>query len=112
MRFLLRLVINALIVLGVAYLLPNFFVGSFWWALMFAIILGIVNAVIRPVIGLISLPITILTLGLFSLVINALMVWLAALFVPGIEIVGFWTYLWAGLILWVGSWLTNQLLKD
>ena len=112
MRFILRLVFNALIALGAAYLLPNFFIESFWWALAFALILGILNAIIGPIIRLLTLPLTVLTLGLFALVINAILVWLTVWLLPGVEIVGFWTTVLAAIIIWIGSWIVNFILKD
>ena len=112
MKLLIRLVLNALVALGTAYLLPDFYIESFWWALAFAVILGILNAIIGPIIRILTLPITIITLGLFSLVINALLVWFTVWLLPGVEIVGFWTTILAAIIIWIGSWITNAILKD
>jgi putative membrane protein len=91
-RFLIRTAITAVGVLVVAYLGlitiqgvgPNhpFTLPTFWTAFVFAIVLGLVNAVIKPVVSLLSLPVTIITLGLFSLVINLAMFYLAAAFTP------------------------------
>lgn len=112
MKFILRLILNALVALGAAYLLGDFIIESFWWALAFAAILGILNAIIGPVLRILTLPITIITLGLFSLLINALLVWLTAWLLPGVEIVGFWTTVLAGIIIWIGSWIISAVLKD
>lgn len=111
MKFLLRLLINALAILLVAYFVPGIFVSNFWSALIMAIVLGIINALIRPIVSALTLPIKILTLGLFALVINALMLWLASYFVKGVEIYSFPSAFWGALIITVISWLTNQFLK-
>jgi len=112
MRFILRLSINAIIILGVSYLVPGFGVSSFVTAFIFALILGVVNAVLRPLLNLLSLPLTILTLGLFALVINAFTFWLASVVSFGIYVDGFGAAFWAALIVWIGSVLTGALLKD
>jgi putative membrane protein len=82
-----------------AYLLPGVTVDSLVAALIAAIVLGFINAVLRPIMILLTLPITIVTLGLFTLVINALLVQLAAAIVPGFSIRGFWWALLFALVL-------------
>lgn len=115
MRLILRLLIVAAVIFGVAYfsggtLLSVSGVGAAIWA---AIVLGIVNAVVKPVVKLLALPITIVTLGLFGLVINALMLYLVAAFVPGVDTVGFFPTVLAALIIAiVSSVLTSFLDKD
>ena len=89
MRLLLHWVLSALTLLLISHFVPGFIVSSFIVALIAALVIGLVNATIGTVLRLISFPITILTLGLFSLVINALMLKLAAMFAPGFQIVGF-----------------------
>ncbi|HCJ52109.1 MAG: hypothetical protein A2898_02715 [Candidatus Kerfeldbacteria bacterium RIFCSPLOWO2_01_FULL_48_11] len=111
MQLILRWLLNALALLLVAYLLPGFEVSSFYTALIVALVLGIVNAIIKPVLILLTLPITILTLGLFTLVINALLIWFVASFIEGFSIDGFTTALLGGVILWVISWLTNGITR-
>jgi len=96
---LLNWVINALVIMAVAYLLPGIHVASFWTALVLAVVLGILNLLIRPLIIVLTLPITILTLGLFLLVINALIVLLASIIVPGFKVDGFiWALLFSILV--------------
>lgn len=112
MYFLLRLVINALIILGIAYWLPGIGVSSFYTALLVAIILGLVNAIIRPILILLTLPVNILTLGLFTLIINALLFWLVSTIVKGFTVEGFMAAFWGALILWLASWLTNGFIKS
>lgn len=110
LQFLVRIFLNALAVMLVAYLIPGVTVDSFPIAFLAALVIGLINALIRPLIELLSLPITILTLGLFTLVINALMFWLASAIVPGFTVAGFGAAFWGGLVFWIVSWLTNALI--
>ncbi len=91
MTLLLRWVINALALLLVAYIVPGIAVSSFYIALIVAVILAIVNITIKPLLVILTLPISILTLGLFTLVINALCFWFVASFVDGFAVSGFLT---------------------
>lgn len=101
---------NALALLIVAKILPGFHVASFGTALLFAIILGLLNAIIRPIILLLTLPFTILTLGLFTFVVNALMLTLASHIVRGVMIDSFSTAILAALLLWFISFISNALI--
>ncbi|MFA6429559.1 MAG: phage holin family protein [Patescibacteria group bacterium] len=112
MFFLLRLLLNALTVLLVAYVVPGVVVSSFFVALIAALVIGFVNAIIRPIVSLLSLPVTLLTLGLFTLVINALMFWLASGLVPGFRVEGFGPAFWGAVVFWLVSWATNELLGN
>lgn len=110
LNFILRVLLNALAVLIVARLVPGVLVTGFWAALLAALVIGLVNALIRPVLEFLSLPITVLTLGLFTLVINAFLFWLAAALVPGFEISGFWAAFFGAIVFWLVSWATNWFL--
>ena len=99
MKLLAHWVLSALCLLLVAHFIPGFVVRSFGTALLAAVVVGLVNGTIGAFLKLITLPLTILTLGLFSLLINALMLKLAAVFVPGFEVHGFWPALWGAVIL-------------
>jgi len=77
-----------------------------------AIIFGIVNALIRPVLMLLSLPLNIITLGLFTLVVNAAMLGLTALVMPGMRVSGFWAAFFGAIIIAVVSWLANRTIGD
>ncbi|MFH1366485.1 MAG: phage holin family protein [Patescibacteria group bacterium] len=112
MFFILRLVINALIIIGITYLVPGISVSSFYTALLVAVILGLVNAIIRPIIILLTLPVNILTLGLFTLVINALLFWFVSTVVKGFTVEGFTPAFWGALLLWLGSWVTNGFVRS
>lgn len=93
--------LSALAIIAIANYLPGFEVDSFTTALVVAVALGIVNAVIKPIIVVLTLPINILTLGFFSFVINAALIWIVAYFVPGFTIVGFVPALIASIALWL-----------
>ena len=77
-----------------------------------ALLLGVVNAIVRPIVVLLTLPATLLTLGLFLLVVNAAMLGLVAAFLPGFSIAGFWPAFWAALIVSLVSWLGAALVKQ
>lgn len=98
-----RWVINALVLLGLPYLLEDVTVDGFGAALVAAAVLGIVNAVIRPVAVALTMPINIITFGLFSFIINAAMLLLVAKVVKGFSVGGFGTALLGSLILSVAS---------
>lgn len=87
--------LNSLVIFVAAYLLPGIHVGNFLTALAIALVLGILNSTIRPILIILTLPLTIVTLGLFLLVINACMILLASSIVPSFEVDGFW---WAVLL--------------
>ena len=90
MSILINWIVSALAILAAAYLLPGVHVTSFVAALFAAVVLGIINAVLKPVLLILTLPINILTLGLFTFVINAAVILLAANLVPGFTVDGFW----------------------
>lgn len=112
MILILRLLINAAALLVLPQLIGGIEVNGWYTALIAAAILGILNTVIRPVVQILALPISILTLGLFALVINALFFWFVATFVDGFIVRGFWPALWGSLFMSVVSWITNALLKS
>ena len=90
MRLILIWMCNALALLAVAYLLPGINVDGFTSALIAALVLGLINTLIRPLLILLTLPITVLTLGLFILIINGLLFWFAGSVLRGFEVSGFW----------------------
>ena len=111
MRLLLRWLISALTLMLVAYYVPGITVVSFYSALVAALILGLINALIRPLVMLLTLPVNILTLGLFTLVINTLMFWLASSIAKGFYVSGFVAAFWGALIMWLVGWVVSGLLK-
>jgi putative membrane protein len=99
MRILIHWLLSALIILAGAYLLPGIHVATFTTALVLALVLGIINAFIKPILVVLTLPVTILSLGLFILVLNALFILLAARIVPGFTVDGFWWAFAYGILL-------------
>lgn len=113
MRLLLLWLINTVSLIAVAYLLPSIQVSSFVTALIAALALGLVNAVVRPVLVLLTLPVTLLTLGLFIFVLNGLLFWLVGSVIQGFEVQGFWAGVFGAIIYSLISWLLSALLlKD
>lgn len=97
----LSLLLSSVAVFVTGRILPGVHVENFGTALVLAIVLGVINTFIRPILLVLTLPITILTLGLFTLVIIALLVMLASAIVPGFKVDGFWWALIFGLVLWI-----------
>lgn len=109
MRFLARLLLNGLAIIVAAYFVPGLAISSPTTALIAGAILGLVNAFIRPVLFILTLPLTLVTLGLFIFVLNALCLGLTAALVPGLTIAGFGSALFGALIVSVVSWILNGL---
>ena len=105
-----RWIVNAAALLLVAYIYPGVHVESFVAALIAALVLGLVNAFIRPLLVILTFPVTLLTLGLFLFVINALMFWLAAEVVHGFAVSGFWDALVGSILYSVITLVTSWLL--
>jgi len=99
MRFIIQILTNGLAIFLADYLVPGFiFEGDILTLAIAGLILGLINVFIRPILRLISTPLIVLSLGVFSLVINMALLWLLEYFVPELTITGFWTYLWGSLI--------------
>src|SRR3954463_10029609 len=109
MRFLARLVLNGIAIIVAAYLLPGLHVSGPAAALIAGAILGFVNAIVRPVLFFLTLPLTLVTLGLFIFVLNAVCFGLTAWLVPGFSIDGFWWALLGALLVSIVSWILNGL---
>lgn len=112
MKLLIRILLNALGLLIIANLIPGIVVDSFYAALIAAIILGILNAVVRPILILLTLPITILTLGLFALVINASLFLFAASFIQGFSVANFWYALLGSLLMSIVSTASSRFVNE
>ena len=110
MKILLKIVIGALALLGVAYLIPGVTVASFYTALIVSLILGLLNLIVRPILFVLTLPITIVTLGLFIFVLNALIFWFAASFIEGFSVSGFLPALVGSILVSMASTVANKLL--
>jgi putative membrane protein len=110
-RILIGWAINALCLLAIPYLMPQVQISTFSTALIAALVLGLLNVLIRPLLVILTLPISVLTLGLFILVINGLMFWLAAKFLDGFAVTSFGWAIVAALVYSVMSWAISSLLK-
>lgn len=111
MEILINWLVSALAIMVGAYILPGVKIESFITALLIAVVLGIINAIIKPILVILTLPINILTLGLFTLVINALLIMLCAWIVPGFSVAGFWWALLFGLVLSVIQFFISIIFK-
>src|SRR5260221_13354033 len=107
LKLLLVWLINALALLALPYIVPSVQVDSFYTALIAALLLGFVNTLIRPLIVLLTLPVTVLTLGLFIFVINGLLFWFVASFVKGFSVAGFWSAFFGAIVYALISWAAS-----
>src|SRR2546430_7299253 len=101
--------INALALLALPYPVPSVQVDSIYTALVAALLLGFVNTLIRPLLVLLTLPATVLTLGLFIFVINGLLFWFVASFVKGFSVEGFWSAFFGAIVYALVSWAASAL---
>ena len=109
MRFLVRVLLNGVAILVAAWLLPGLHVAGTGTALLAGAILGVVNALVRPVLFILTLPFTLITLGLFIFVLNAICLGLTAWLIPGFSIASYWAALIGAFVVTVVSWILNGL---
>lgn len=109
MNFIMRIIVTSIIAFGLSYILNGVHIDSFWAAIIFAIVLAILNAIVKPILILLTLPLTLFTFGLFLFVINAAIILLTAEFVKGFRVDGFW---WALLFSLLLSIITSVLYKE
>jgi putative membrane protein len=113
MLFLLRLLITMIAILIISYLFPQIIiVDDFMGALVAAFILGIANAFLRPVLIILTLPITLLTLGIFLLVINGLMLWITSGLVSGFNVNGFFGAVLGSILISLVSWILSSVIHS
>jgi putative membrane protein len=112
MGFLLRVLVNAVAIVVAAAIVPGIKVSGVLPALGAGLVLGLVNAVVRPILLLLTLPLTLLTLGLFLFVLNGLCLWLTSALVRGFEVQGFWPAVFGALLVSVVSWVLTAFLSD
>ena len=110
MRMLLTWLINAVALLALPYVFSSITVDSFFTALLVAIVLGFINSIIRPVFIILTLPVTLLTLGLFIFVINGLLFWAVGSFWPGFHVHGFWAGVFGAIVYSIISWALSAIL--
>jgi len=112
MGFLARVLVNALAILLATAIVPGIEARSLLTVLGAGLVLGLINAVVRPILLVLTLPFTLVTLGLFLFVLNAFCLWLTAALVKGFEIHGFWPALFGSIIVSVVSWAVTAFLSD
>ena len=112
MKFIIRLLITAGLVLLLAYLLPGVVVTGFGAAIIVAIVLAILNAIVKPILVVLTIPITVVTLGLFLLVINALIILIADVFISGFGVSGFWIALLFSILLSICQSIAYSILGE
>ena len=111
-RFFARLVFAALGLALAAYLLPGVSYNGIFDLLIAALLLGVVNAILRPILFVLTLPLTIVTLGLFLLILNAMMIGLVAWMLPGFTVDGLWSGILAAIITGLASWVGGIVIGD
>ena len=112
MRLLLLWLLNAVALLLVTYLMPSIRVDGFGAALIAALGLGFINTLVRPVLALLTLPLTVLTLGVFYLVLNGFLFWLAGHILPGFHVLDFGVAIIGALLYGLIAWLLSALIPD
>lgn len=109
MNLIIKWILFALLIMLIAWIIPGITITGFLSALVVVVVMSIVNVLIRPIVEFISLPLNVLTLGIFSLVINALLFLLVAKFSPGFQIDGFWNGFFGALILSIMTPLIDKI---
>lgn len=112
LTYILNTLITAVSLLAADYLIPGIVLNNFTAAVIAGIMIGLVNGLIRPVIFILSLPFTILTLGAFMLVVNGFCFWLAAAFTPGFQVDGFWAFVLGPIVLSIASTVLVRVLSQ
>lgn len=110
MKAVARFLVTAICVIACAYLLPGVGVENIWTAVVVAAILGLLNAFVKPVLIFFTIPVTIITLGLFLLVINGFTVWLTGIIVPGFRVDSFWWAILFSILLSIINSITERIL--
>jgi len=112
MGFLVRVAVNTLAIALAGSLIPGIRVDSLMAALGAGLLLGVINAVVRPVLLVLTFPITLITLGLFLLVLNGLCFWFVAAVVTGFHVAGFWSAVGGALLVSAASWAATAFVSD
>lgn len=111
MRLVIAWLVNALALLALPYVFSHIHVASIGAALVAALVLGLVNTLIRPILVILTLPATLLTLGLFVFVVNGLLFWFVGSFVRGFTVDGFWTAVFGAIVYSIVSWALSALVR-
>jgi len=110
--FVLRVLINAVAIYFAAMIVPGLSIDGLMPALGAGLVLGLINAIIRPIFVLLTLPVTLVTLGLFLFVLNGFCLWLTSLVIRGFVVQGFWSAVFGALIVSIVSWLLTAFVSD
>ena len=112
MRLILRLAVNVFTLLVVEYIVPGFVLADIYTAVVAAVIIGVVNTFIRPILQLIALPVSLITFGISAFLINVVLLWGTSLLIPGFTIETFWTAVIASIALALVSWFLHRLARE
>jgi len=112
MRVIIKLAINVFALFVVAYLVPGFILTGLWPAIVAAIVIGVVNTFIKPILQIIALPISLITLGISAFLINVALLYLVSFIVPGFRIANFMTAIIASVVLSLVSWFLQKLASE
>ena len=108
MKFIMRIIVTSIVAFGLSYILDGISIDTFWTAISVAIVLAVLNAIMKPILILLTLPITLFTLGLFLFVINAFIIWIADKLITGFKVDGFW---WAVLFSLLLSFVSSLMYR-
>lgn len=109
MKFIIRLLVVVLAIMALPYIVPGIAVGGFYTALIVAVILGVINLVVKPIISLVTLPVNMLTLGLFGLIINGAILWFIGTFVEGFAVATFLAAFLGALLVAAVNWAVSRI---
>jgi putative membrane protein len=115
MHFIIRLIITALAVIAISYWpwhMPGIMADTITAALLAALVLGIANAIIRPILMALTCPLIILTLGIGTLFINALIFYFGLKWIPGFHVAGFWAAFWGAIVVSIISWFLSLIIRE
>lgn len=112
MGFFVRVLVNILAIILAANIVPGIALDGVLAAVAAGLLLGVINAVVRPILVILTLPITLLSLGLFLLVLNGFCFWLVAGIVTGFHVAGFWSAFLGALVVTIASWAVTLLISD
>jgi putative membrane protein len=112
LRLIITWLLNAVALLVLPYVISSIHVASFGSALVAALVLGFINTLIRPILVLLTLPVTLLTLGLFIFVINGLLFWFVGSFISGFSVGGFWSGVFGAIVYSIISWILSSLIPS
>jgi putative membrane protein len=112
LRLIITWLLNAVALLVLPYVISSIHVASFGSALVAALVLGFINTLIRPILVLLTLPVTLLTLGLFIFVINGLLFWIVGSFISGFSVGGLWSGVSGEIVYSIISWILSSLIPS